>query len=292
VRAQEDPPGEEAATTENETPTEEAAKAVEDATEEVEDGGWFDDADDNDPAHASRPANTASSLPARSTPRTGARAGARKPTPHFSVNSSVRVSVKDQITRAFSVTAFARTQYGTFAEPYNRPTSDAGGGVSSALNLGFVLWTVSLERRTSYRDLFGPGQSLNTEARTGIAKVFRLGGTWTVTPQLTGGYVWSSRPNQDRSRTEISAPIGYRIGAVEFQPVIPRMTLQIYEQNRRTGISRRDWTSFIGSGVSWDVTSYASLGAALGWEQRESNVTTADYSRWVLSPQINFKMSF
>ena len=121
-------------------PDEAATEAVQDATEEAEDGGWFDDADDNDPARASRPAKASSSLPARTTPR-APHAGARRPTPHFSVNSSMRVSVKDQITKAFSV-------------------------------------------------------------------------------------------------------------------------------------------------------SYASLGAALGWQQRESNVTTADYTRWVLSPQLNFKVNF
>jgi hypothetical protein len=205
----------------------------------------------------------------------------------LSVNSTVKFSVKKKLTPDVTLDVSARVGYGGLESP-NRPrNSSLGGGLVLSWKLGKYALSAGIEGANGYKNYLENYNSNNLTVRQGIARSFALGSSFSVTPAAAVSYVFSTDTRQNRYKVDMSAPLSWKVGNIEFQPVLPRLSYQSYSNQ-----DRRDWTTFIGSGINWAALSSATLSASIGYERKTSNNVKAEYSRWVLAPQVAFKLPF
>jgi hypothetical protein len=215
-----------------------------------------------------------------------ARPSPRRPS-RLSVNSAVKVSVKKKISQDVALEVSGRIGYGGLEDPYRPRSSSASGGATISWKLGKYSFSTGFDGSNGYAEYFGRYNSNNFVVRQGVARSFAINGSWSVTPAAAVSYVFSTDTRQNRYKIDMAAPFSWKAGSLELQPILPRLSYQSYSNQ-----DRRDWTTFLGSGFSWSATSAASLSASIGYEHRTSNSLKAQYTRWVLAPQLALKLQF
>jgi hypothetical protein len=211
----------------------------------------------------------------------------RPKVPRFQANSAIRISAEKKLSSAISLEIFSRAGYGSLEAPYAPANSSGAGGLSLTSKFGGFVSSTSIEKSIGYSGIFRAYVLNGTVFSQGLARNFKLIDTWAITPGLNVAYASSSNSRQTLTQTVLTAPLAWTVGSVQWQPFIPRVTYQTY-----ANIDRRDWTVFAGVGFKWNVTSASSLSTSLGFQERYSNIPRAELTRWVLAPQLAYKMSF
>ncbi len=222
-------------------------------------------------------------------PNRGASAARPRPST-LSINPSIWTGLRYRASKEFLVDVYAKQKATIRENPYQIPTSDLSGGISAAwLVTGFSL-SSAIEVKESFKDYYGPWNGTGFDLRSAVARRITLAPDWSITPALLVGRLWSSTRTRDRWKVEISAPLSVVLDKQwTWEPVIVTVSMQAYV-HRRT--AQRDWTFNLSSGIRCQVTSATMVGLAFGFEQRQSNVATAEYSRWVLRPKLQIRIAF
>ena len=205
--------------------------------------------------------------------------------PRLSINSSAKASAKVKINKDVAFEAFVRLGQGSLQDPVAPSSSNLGGGFALAWKLGKFAFSTSIDGTNNYANFMGDYKSNGYVLRQGIANSIKLGKDVNITPAMGISYAFASNTSQNRFKIDASAPIGWRFGNVEWQAVIPKVSYQTYVNQYRS-----DWTFYVGSGVRWEIAPAATLSATIGFEQKTSTLAKAEYSRWILAPQIAFKI--
>jgi hypothetical protein len=211
----------------------------------------------------------------------------RPKVPRFQANSAIRISAEKKLSSTISLEIFSRGGYGSLEAPYAPANSNGAGGLSLTSKFGGFVSSTTVEKSIGYSGLFRTYVLNGTVFSQGLARNFKLIDTWAITPGVNVAYASSSNSRQTLTQAVLTAPLAWTIGSMQWQPFIPRLTYQSY-----ANIDRRDWTVFAGAGFKWNVTAATSLSTSLGFQERYSNIARAELTRWVLAPQLAYKMSF
>ena len=211
----------------------------------------------------------------------------RRKMPRLQTNSTVRIGLSKSISKDVTLEAFTRAGSGMLGAPYSPSSSNGAGGVALSWKIGKFTSSTSVEKTVGYKGEFSTYAVNGTIISQGLARSFKITPAWGITPAISGAYAMSSAPKQELVQVGFAMPVEFVSGSWTFQPLIPRVTYQSF-----TTISRRDVTLFAGAGVKWNVTSAVSLSTSLGFQQKYSTVARAESTRWVLAPQLAFKLKF
>ena len=215
---------------------------------------------------------------------------ARGRPPTLSINPSVWTGLRHRFTKSFLIDLYVKQKATIRENPYQTPSTDASGGISAAWSVGGYSLSGAFEVKENFKEYYGPWNGTGFDLRAAIARRVTLAPDWTVVPAFLVSHLWSNPDSRNRWKLEISAPLGYALDKEwTWEPLIPTLSMQAYE-NRRT--AQRDWTLNVSTGVRYQITSVTMIGLAFGFEQRQSNVASAEYSRWVLRPKLQFRATF
>lgn len=217
-------------------------------------------------------------------------APARGRPPTLSINPSVWIGARHRVSRSFLVDFYVKGKATIRENPYQTASSDAAGGLSAAWSVGGFSLSSAFEVKESFKEYYGPWNGTAFDLRAAIARRVTIAPDWTIVPAFLVGHLWSNPDSRNRWKLELSAPLGYALDKQwTWEPLIPTVSMQVYG-NRRT--AQRDWTMNISTGVRYQITSVTMIGLAFGYEQRQSNVASAEYSRWVLRPKLQLRATF
>lgn len=209
---------------------------------------------------------------------------------HFAIKSKERLGARGAIAQDLTLEVFARAQELALDNPMAWRSSIALGGVETAYKFGATTWFVTFESGEAYSQLFNHANGTEYKLLSTVQRQIGLGGGATVVPRLQIGYEWASDPNQERWKVQVKAPVFYPIAeTVLLIPVEPKLTWFPYT-NRPD--HRADLTMYISTGVRWMITPTSFLQAQFGFENRWSNVRSAEFSRWLLAPEVNLRVAF
>jgi hypothetical protein len=214
----------------------------------------------------------------------------RGKSPTLSVTSTIWFGFRHKFSKDFLVDFYSKQKSGIRELPYQTPTTEAAGGLSAAWAIGGFTLSGAFESKQSYKGNYGTWNGSGYDLRSAIARQIPLWENWSITTSFLTSHLWSSSRTRDRWKVELAAPLNYQLGnGWTLQPLIPSVALAAYT-HRRTG--QRDWTFDIGTGVRYQVNPVTVLAMSVGFEQRLSNVATAEYSRWVLQPKVQVRVDF
>jgi|GEM_PF-6334840 len=210
--------------------------------------------------------------------------------PSLSVTSTIWFGFRHKFSKDFLVDFYTKQKSGVREQPYQTPTTEAAGGLSAAWSVAGFTLSGAFETKESFKGFYGPWNGTGYDLRTAIARQIPLWESWSVTTSMLTSHLWSSVRTRERWKVELAAPLNFQLGnGWTLQPLIPSVALSAYT-HRRTG--QRDWTFDIGAGVRYQVNPVTVLAMSAGFEQRLSNVATAEYSRWVLRPKVQVRVNF
>lgn len=209
---------------------------------------------------------------------------------HFAIKSKERLGARASIAQDLTLEAFVRAEQLALDNPMSWRSSIALGGVETAYKFGATTWFVTLESGKAYSQLFNSSNGIETKLLSTVQRQVKLGGGATIVPRLQVGHEWSSEPGQERWKVQVKAPVFYPItGSVLLIPVEPKLTYFPYTDRPD---HRADLTMYISTGVRWMITPTSFLQAQFGFENRWSNVRSAEFSRWLLAPEVNLRVAF
>jgi len=210
--------------------------------------------------------------------------------PTLSINPSVWIGVRHRVSKSFLIDFYVKQKATIRENPYQTPSSDVAGGISAAWSVGGFSLSSAFEVKESFKEYYGPWNGTAFDLRAAVARRITLAPVWTVLPAFLVSLLWSNPDSRNRWKLELSAPLGYALDKQwTWEPLIPTVSMQAYE-NRRT--AQRDWTMNVSTGVRYQITPVTMIGLAFGFEQRQSNVASAEYSRWVLRPKLQLRATF
>lgn len=202
------------------------------------------------------------------------------------INGAARAAVRVKLSNSVALEVYGRATASRLQTPSAPGSSSLGGGMALSLQLGKFAMSTSLDLTNAYADAFGDYRSDSYTLRQGIARSFKLTDQVAITPAIGGSYIFSKNTTQNRVKFDVAAPIGWRVGSVEWQPLIPKIAYQSY-----SNLPRHDVTMSLGAGFRWDITKLTSFATSISFEQRESDSARARYSRWILAPQFGLKIT-
>lgn len=223
-------------------------------------------------------------------PSTRRARGTPRAAPRFVIDPSARVAAAHRFSKDFSGEIYARGQLGAIAEPLTTRSSVAAAGAILNKSIEGFVWSNSIENAQRYRDFYDRHTFGANELTTALARSFKLSDpAWTVTPRVSFGYRWASDDRFERSKIELMAPIGYKIGDKTELSLMSRVDWETYT---RRPDGRRDVTGYVGAGVKQALTRGVNLNVSLGYESRSSNVPNFSFTRLKLAPQLNLRAEF
>ncbi len=227
--------------------------------------------------------------PAPARPNRGGATGRPHPST-LSITPSLWTGFRHRFSKTFLVDVYAKQKFGIREQPYQTPTTDSSGGVSAAWSVGGFSLSTAFEIKESFKQFYGPWNGTGFDLRAAASRQFAFESGWQVTPAFLVSHLWSNPRSRDRWKIELSAPLGYAIDKkLTWQPVIPTIAFAAYTHRR---VGQRDWTFNLSTGARYQLTSATMVGLAAGFEQRQSNVANAAYSRWVLQPKVQVRVAF
>jgi hypothetical protein len=219
--------------------------------------------------------------------------GKGKAPSHFAIKPSVRLGFRHYPlgSKDSSFEAFVRNKQSILDNSWSLRSSELSGGFVGTYKLGATTWMVTFQTGDVFSRFYEHTTRTNYDLRTTMQHSIDLGdGGWAVVPRVQMGYQWSSDQTQQRWKFQTTTPISYALGeTVALMPLVPKLSYQPYTD--RTD-SRADWTVTVSAGIRWILIKPSFLQATLGYENRRSNVHNADFSRWVLTPQLNLRIEF
>ena len=215
----------------------------------------------------------------------------RKPPSHFAIKTAERFGLRHQFDSAFSLEPYVRGQQNMLDNPLAIRGSAVAGGLVGVYKFGDAAWTTSFETKQVYSDFYAHTTYTAYKLQSSIAQAFDFGDSdWAIVPRFRVGYEWASDPRQERWKFELTAPLGYPVtDTLTVLPLMPKLSYQPFTDRPD---HRADTTLNISVGVRYEISKSANLQAAFGFENRWSNVTSVEYSRWILAPQVAFRMTF
>lgn len=224
------------------------------------------------------------------TPARPARGGGRPSPPTLSINPSVWTGLRHRFSPSFLVDVYLKQKFTIRENPYQTPTTASSGGVSGAwLVNGFSL-SAGFEVKEDFKEFYGPWNGTSFDLRGAIARQVTLAADWSVLPAFLVSHIWTNPITRERWKIEWSAPLSYALTKeLTLQPVIPTISMQAYTHRR---VGQLDWTFNLSTGARYQLTPVTMVAFAFGYEQRQSNVPSAEYSRWVLAPKLQLRATF
>ena len=214
----------------------------------------------------------------------------RRHPPTLSVTPTLWVGFRHKVSANLLFDVYLKQKAGIRELPYVTPSTDATGGLSVAWSVDGWSLSTAVELKESFKQFYGPWNGTGFDLRSAAARQVPIAPQWTATPTLLVSHLWSNPRTRDRWKVELSAPIGFALTKqVTLLPMIPAVSLTTYTHRR---VGQRDWTFNVSSGIRYQLTTRTTVMLAAGFEQRQSNVPTAEYSRWVLQPKVQFRAEF
>jgi len=209
---------------------------------------------------------------------------------HFGIKSKERLGARGSVAQDLTLEVFARAEQLALDNPLAWRSSIVLGGVETAYKFGATTWFVTLESGRAYSQLYNYSNGTETKLLTTLQRQVKLGGGATIVPRLQVGYEWASDPMQQRWKVQVKAPVFYPItDTVLLIPVDPKLNYFTYTDRPD---QRADLTMNISAGVRWMITPTSFLQAEFGFENRWSNVRSVEFSRWLLAPEVNLRVTF
>lgn len=210
---------------------------------------------------------------------------------HFVLKPSERIGVRHFFDPNFSLDAFVRSQQEAMDDPLSTRKSELGGGLESAYRFGATTWFVTLESKEVYSRLYEHTKHNDTQLRTALQQEFRLGTSgFAIVPRVQVGNQWSTDSRRRRWKVEAITPLSYKVSDTFI--LLPFMPSLAYQQFTDRPDNRADWTMSLMTGARWFFTPSSFVEMDFGYENRWSNVHTAEFSRWKLTPQLNVRFLF
>jgi hypothetical protein len=209
---------------------------------------------------------------------------------HFAIKPKERLGARAAIAQDLTLEAFVRAEEMALDNPLAWRSSIALGGVETAYKFGATTWFVTFESGEAYSQLYNHASATEYKLLSTVQRQIKLGGGATIVPRLQIGHEWSSDPGQERWKVQAKAPVFYPITeSVLLIPMVPKLTWFPYTDRPD---HRTDLTMNISAGVRWMITPKSFLQAEFGFENRWSNVRSAEFSRWLLAPEVNLRVAF
>lgn len=216
--------------------------------------------------------------------------GSKAPS-HFAIKFGERLGARYQFDNAFSLEPYVRGQQGMLDNPFAIRSATVAGGLTAVYKFGDTAWTTSFETKDSFSKFYAHTTYIAENLQTSIAQPFDFGNSgFAIVPRFRVGYQWANEARQERWKFELTAPVGYQVtDTLILFPVMPKISYQPYTDRSD---HRADLTVNVSAGVRYAFNKAANLQAAFGFENRWSNVPSVEYSRWILAPQVAFRLSF
>ena len=210
---------------------------------------------------------------------------------HFAIKTKERLGLRHAVTPDFSVEAFGRSEQYALDNPLSSRSSIVIGGLETAYKFGATTWMVTFETGEAFTRFFEHTNVTEYKLFTTLQRQIKLGNSaLSIAPRVEAGYEWSSDLQQQRWKIQVKSPLLYQISdAVILMPLIPKLTYYPYTDRPD---NRADLTMNISAGARWLITPSAFLQAEFGFENRWSNIRSVEYSRWLLTPEINLRVAF
>ncbi len=210
---------------------------------------------------------------------------------HFEIKPSQRFALRHAFDSQFSVELFIRGEQAILDNPLSLRSSQAGGGLQTIYKVGATTWFLLLKSDEGFSRFYQTATRSDTELRTVLQQQFDFGDSGlSVLPRVQVAYKWSSDAQLERWKFDVLAPINYKLSdTVTLLPLIPKLAYQPYT-HRSDG--RFDLTMTLSAGVRWFFAGPSFLEMAFGFENRWSNVHSAELTRWKLTPEINIRVPF
>lgn len=212
---------------------------------------------------------------------------AARSTPRLTAGPSIRFALAHRFAPDLSAELYGRGQIGAVAERWTARSSVVAGGLIVNKSFGALVWSNSIEVAQHYRDFYDRRTYDGYELTSALAGVVKLGDLpLSITPRVAESYLWATENRVQRWKTELSAAVTYKV-TKQFDLILtPKLEYESYDSRPD---ERRDVTGYLGLGFKYEVAKGATLGAAIGYESRGSNLAQTGFTRWKLSPQISLR---
>ena len=210
---------------------------------------------------------------------------------HFAIKPEVRFGLRHAFDKDLSLEIFVRDRQIALDNPLALRASAVSGGVEMVRKFGATTWMVTFETGEAFSRFYQHTTRTAYDLHTTLQHQFKFGGTAvSITPRVELGQQWSDNAKEQRWKFVLKAPVAYQLSdTLVLLPLIPKLTYEPYPDRAD---NRTDWTMNISAGIRWFMTPTAYVETEFGFENRWSNVHNDQYSRWVLAPKINLRMSF
>jgi hypothetical protein len=210
---------------------------------------------------------------------------------HFAIKPSARFGVRHAFEKNFLVELFVRDRQGAVDNPMSLRSSVVSGGLETVYKFDSLTWSLTFEAGQGFSKFYEHTTRSVYDLHTSFYRSFSLGNpSIAVVPRVELGYQLSDDTRLDRGKFSVKAPINYQISdTVILTPIEPKLT---YEPYLNRPDNRADWIVSVSAGVRWYIVSSTYVDAEIGFENRWSNVHSAEFSRWALTPRLNMRMTF
>jgi hypothetical protein len=217
--------------------------------------------------------------------------GGGKVPSHFEIKPWERLGFRHAFDPNFSLEVFVRGQQNVLDNPLSLRTTFLSGGLQSAYKVGATTWYVTLEARQVYSQFYDHTVRTEYLPRTMLQQEINLGSSgFAVTPAAETGYQTSDDSQQDRWKFKAYLPLSYKLSkSLILFPFYPQLAFQSFT-HRTDG--RQDWTLTLLGGIRYFFTPSSYVETDFGYENRWSNVGSAEFSRWKLLPQLSLRIDF
>lgn len=216
--------------------------------------------------------------------------GAPVAAPKFVLDPSVRVAAVHRFAKDLSAELYARAQLSAVTDPLTTRSSKAVAGIIANRTFGSFVWSNNVEVVQQQRDFYDRLTYDGYDLTTALARPTKFGDSgWSMTPRLAIGQLWATNDRSSRLKTEVMAPVTYKLSKHVDAVFTPRVDWQMHP---RWPGGRRDTTTYLAAGLKCELGAGVTAAVTIGYETRKSTVAQLDYSGWKLAPQLNLRREF